>query len=131
MNPANSEHAKLPILLVDDDRDTCDVMSKLLTACGYEADVAVDGKTALRLVGQRQYGIAIIDYLMPGGMNGVELFRLLRETQPEMAGIFLTGYTTIDVVYPAVEAGILRVLSKPADFHELLPIVEEHLSSLA
>jgi DNA-binding response OmpR family regulator len=126
----NTATMRLPILLVDDDLDTCDVMSKLLSACGYEADVALDGKTALRLAGQRQYGVAIVDYQMPG-MNGVELFRQLRETQPELAGIFLTGYTTIDVVYPAVEAGILRVLSKPADFHELLPIIEEHLGSLA
>jgi DNA-binding NtrC family response regulator len=126
----NLPTAKLPILLVDDDPDTCDVMSKLFSAWGYQADVALNGKTALELVNQRQYGIAIIDYLMPG-MNGVELFQRMRETQPELAGIFLTGYTTIDVVYPAVEAGILRVLSKPADFHELLPIIEEHLGSPA
>jgi YesN/AraC family two-component response regulator len=60
-------------------------------------------------------------------MNGVELFRLMREIRPDLAAIFLTGYPTIDVVYPAIEAGILRVLSKPADFKELVPIIEEHL----
>lgn len=127
MNEANT---KLPILLVDDDSDTCDVMSKLLSEWGYLANVAFDGKQAIELVKQTPYGIAIIDYQMPG-MNGVELFRRLREVQPDLCGIFLTGHTTIDVVYPAVEAGILRVFSKPADFHELLPIIEEHLGSMA
>jgi len=119
---------KLPVLIVDDDRDAGDMMSKLLAACGFEADVARDGYKALELVGDKQFGIAIIDYRMPG-MNGVELFRRLREMRPELAAIFLTGYPTIDVVYPAIEAGIIRVLSKPADFQELVPILEEHLGS--
>jgi DNA-binding response OmpR family regulator len=102
-------------------------MSRLLAAFGYEADVAYEGHSALKLVRANDYGIAIIDYQLPG-LNGVELFRQMRQLRPELAGVFLTGFTTIDVVYPAIEAGILRVLPKPADFHELIPIIEEHLS---
>src|SRR5437773_2181180 len=116
----------LPILVVDDDLDAGTIMAKLFSAFGYEADVAHSGPAALELIQQKQFGIAIIDYRMPG-MNGVELFRRMREIRPDLAAIFLTGYTTIDVVYPAIEAGILRVLSKPADFQELIPIIKEHL----
>lgn len=43
-------------------------------------------------------------------MNGVELFRRMRAQRPEIMGIFLTGFTTIDVVIPAIGAGILQVL---------------------
>ena len=50
----------------------------------------------------------------------------MRQIHPDLAGVFLTGYTTIDVVYSAIEAGVLRVLAKPVDFAELLPIIEEH-----
>jgi len=119
---------KLPILIVDDDADAGEMMSKLLSACGFQADVARDGYKALELAEDKQFGIAIIDYRMPG-MNGVELFRRLREMRPDLAAVFLTGYPTIDVVYPAIEAGIVRVLSKPADFQELVPILEEYLGS--
>ncbi len=119
-----------PILVVDDNPDACAGAAKLLWAWGYQADVAYDGPSALQLVDQRKYALAIIDYQLPG-MNGVELFRRLRQTQPDIAGIFLTGFTTIDVVYPAIEAGILRVLSKPVDFNELMPIVEEHIGARA
>jgi two-component system response regulator HydG len=119
---------KLPILIVDDDADAGEMMSKLLSACGFQADVARDGYKALKLAEDKQFGIAIIDYRMPG-MNGVELFRRLREMRPDLAAVFLTGYPTIDVVYPAIEAGIVRVLSKPADFQELVPILEEYLGS--
>lgn len=119
---------KLPILIVDDDRTAGPLLAKVLSAWGYRASVAADGYAALRLIEKERYGIAIIDYQMPG-MNGVELFRRMRELHPELAAIFLTGHTTIDVVYPAIEAGILRVMSKPADFQELMPVLEEHLGA--
>ena len=119
----------LPILLVDDEQDACDMMVKLLSAWGCQTDVAYDGQAALQLVEQKRYGVAIIDYLLPG-MNGVELFRRMRQLQPDIAGVFLTGFTTIDVVYPAIEAGILHVFSKPADFKELLPILKGHLATV-
>ena len=122
--------SKLPILVVDDNRDTCTILARLLSAFGYEADVAYHGRAALELLLKRPYGFAIVDYQMPG-LNGVELFRQMRSVQPDLAGVFLTGHTTIDVVFPAIEAGILRVLSKPADFQELIPIIEEHLSPAA
>jgi DNA-binding NtrC family response regulator len=115
-----------PILFVDDDRDTCSIVATLLRAWHYDVDTANDGKSALRLVDQKSYGLALIDYRMPG-MNGVELFRRMRHRRPDIVGIFLTGFATIDVVYPAIESGILRVLTKPVDFTELRPIIEEHV----
>jgi DNA-binding NtrC family response regulator len=114
----------LPILFVDDDPDTCSIVATLLRAWHYEVDTANDGASALALVDQRPYALALIDYRMPG-MNGVELFQRMRRRRPDVVGIFLTGFTTIDVVYPAIESGILRVLTKPVDFAELRPIIEE------
>ncbi len=116
----------LAILLVDDNPDACAMAAQLLWAWGYQVDVAEDVATALKLVDQKSYGLAIIDYQMPD-MNGVELFRRMRQIRPELNGIFLTGHTTIDVVYPAIEAGILHVLPKPVDFKELMPLIEQYV----
>lgn len=121
---------KSSILLVDDDPDACATAAKLLWAWGYQADVAHDGPSALKLVDEKKYGLAVIDYQLPG-MNGIELFRRMRRLQPDLAAIFLTGHTSIDVVYPAIEAGILRVLAKPANFQELMPIIEQHVGGSA
>jgi CheY-like chemotaxis protein len=120
----------LPILLVDDDPDTCDTMAKLFKAYGYQADIALDGPAALQRIEHRRYGLAVVDYQMPG-MNGVDLIRRIRRARPNLPAIFLTGYATIDVVYPAIESGVLRVFSKPVNFPELLAVVEEHLSATA
>jgi len=114
----------LPILLVDDDPDACATAAKILWAYGYQADIAHDGPTALKLIERKPYALAIIDYELPG-MNGLEMFRRMRQISPVLSGIFLTGHTTLDVVYPAIEAGVLQVLAKPVDFSELIPIVEQ------
>jgi DNA-binding response OmpR family regulator len=116
----------LPILLVDDEQDAGQTAAEMLRTSGYEVDVALNGPAGLKMVEDKRYALAIIDYQMPG-MNGVELFRRIRQLWPDMLGIFLTGYTTIDVVYPAIEAGILRVLPKPVDFKELLSVIAEHV----
>lgn len=112
------------ILIVDDNADAAALAAKLLWSWEYQADVALDVFTALELVEQNSYILAIIDFQMPH-MNGVELFRRMRKLRPEIKGVFVTGYTTIDVVYPAIEAGILRVLAKPVDYEELMPLIDE------
>lgn len=115
------------LLVVDDDRSNRTIVSELLTEQGYTVDVANDGMQALELVTQNPYALAVIDYQMPG-MNGVELYRRIRELQPELIGVFLTAFTTLSTVYPAIEAGVERVLSKPVNRDELLPLVQEMVS---
>ena len=69
--------AGLYILCVDDDPDTCASMSDILTDLGYLVSVAYDGHAALQLVQQQPYGLALLDYRMPG-MDGLELYRRIR-----------------------------------------------------
>src|SRR5262245_31594216 len=121
----------LPILIVDDNPDACEMAAKMINRSGdYQAEIAHDVFTALEMVRNHPYALAIIDYRMPG-MNGVELFRKMREIRPDIKGIFLTGFTTIDVVFPAIDAGILRVLAKPIDFDELMPVIEQYSGTAA
>ena len=113
----------LPILLVDDDRGACNTLAILLSVSGYQTDVAYNGISALNLLQKKEFGLAISDYQMPG-MNGIDLFRCMRRLRPELPGLLLTGYSKSHVEELALEAGILHVLSKPADFQELLPLIE-------
>lgn len=122
--------SKTRVLVVDDDRSCLAIVSRVLMAQGYEVDVASDGRSALELVRQHPYQLAVIDYQMPG-MDGVELFRQARREQPTLCGVFLTGYANINTVFPAIDAGIERVLAKPLDSGELVRLAGELIGASA
>src|SRR5262249_28423686 len=116
------------VLVVDDDRSNTEIVSRVLSAHGYAVDTASNGHAALEMVKRHPYRLAVVDYQMPG-MNGVEFFRLAREIQPHLRGIFLTAYANINTVFPAIEAGVERVLAKPLNSRELIHIADALTSS--
>src|SRR5262249_32978217 len=112
------------VLVVDDDRSYCNLVAGLLAKRGYTVDRANDGESALQLVSRNPYDLAVIDFQLPN-MNGVEFFRKAKELNPDLLGVFLTAHANIETVFPAIDAGIERVLSKPLDGREMIPLVEQ------
>jgi DNA-binding response OmpR family regulator len=115
------------ILVVDGDPLTRVCVAKILAMKHWQVDTAADGPSSLTLVRQRAYDAVVLDYRLPG-LNGAELDRQMCELQPGVRAVFLTAFPTIDTVYPAMEAGGERVLSKPVDPAELIRVVEEELA---
>ena len=101
-------------------------MAKFLSSRGWVADTACDGPSALELVQRKRYDAVVLDYRMPG-MDGAELCRRIQEIQPGIRSVFLTGFPTIDTVFPAVDAGAHRVLAKPVDPDALIRVLEQQL----
>lgn len=118
------------ILYVDDDEASRWTMRKLLEHLGYEIVVASSGHEALRLIRQRDFALAIIDYLMPG-MHGLDLFRQIQKCSPETRSIFLTGYLTPESTAAALQAGVERVVAKPLGVDMLVPLLKEYLGEVS
>jgi CheY-like chemotaxis protein len=112
------------ILLVDDDRDTCASLSDVISDMGYHVDVAYDGPAALQLTKRHGYGLALLDFKLPG-MNGVEHYCHIKRVRADTVGILVTAFAADGTLKAAVGAGIRRVLAKPVDFGSLLPLIEE------
>ena len=112
------------ILLVDDDKDTCASMSDIFLDLGYTVDMAYDGPGALELSGRHQYRLALLDYNMPG-MDGLELCRRLKNSQPSVVVALITAFSSIATTGAAAEAGVRCSLLKPVNFSVLMPLVEE------
>lgn len=74
------------------------------------------------------YSLALLDFRLPD-MNGDEIYRRISALQPELIGIFLTGYPTLDTVYPAMDAGAARVLAKPVDAEQVRQLVLDSLQT--
>jgi two-component system response regulator HydG len=118
------------ILIVDDDSLTCDYLAQILTAKNWSVDTASNSSAALELAGQKHYDVVVLDYKLPD-MDGAELCRRIKDTQPDTRNVFLTDNPNIGTVFPAMEAGAERVLSKPVNPHELLHAIEEQLATAA
>src|SRR5512147_828002 len=74
------------LLLVDDDVDICANLADILGDLGgYRVDVAHDGPTALELVRQRPFDVALLDLKMPG-MDGLTLYRELKKLRAGHGG---------------------------------------------
>jgi len=117
------------ILLVDDDKDTCASMSDIFLDLDYTVDMAYDGPGALELSGEHQYRLALLDYKMPG-MDGLELCRRLKISQPNVVVLLITAFSSIATTAEATEAGVSCSLLKPVNFSVLMPLVEEAVGTV-
>lgn len=111
------------ILCVDDDEDYCANLSDILSDLGYPVDLAFNGYSALKALGTGVHKLALIDYRIPC-MNGVELFRKMKQTRPDLNSILVTAFVSCEATESALQAGMRAILPKPVDFSALLPLIE-------
>jgi len=106
------------ILIVDDDKNICELIRLYLTKEGYEVKCAFDGKTALKLIEELKPGAAILDIMLPG-IDGIEVLKEIRRTS-RMPVIMLTAKgETIDKVL-GLELGADDYVVKPFEPKELV-----------
>jgi DNA-binding response OmpR family regulator len=114
------------ILIVDDEVDACENLSDILTDMGYAVDIAHDGPSALKLVKDKTYDVALLDLKMPG-MDGLELYKRLKAVSAGTVAIVVTAFAASKTAQAALDAGVAEVIAKPVDLQKLLRRVEESL----
>ena len=92
------------ILIVDDDDLLRGNLAKWLIASGYDVDPASGAATALQLIAERTYDLAILDLQMPG-MDGLELLDELKRRQPNLAALILTGHASMETAIATLRRG--------------------------
>jgi len=107
------------ILLVDDEVELTDPLSRLLTREGYQVDVATDGDMGLTMAEQGGYDLLILDWMLPG-LSGLEICRRVRFRQDPTPVLFLTAKDTLDDRVDGLDAGADDYLIKPFELRELL-----------
>lgn len=110
--------SKLPVLVVDDDRDICESVTHMLRDIGMVGEWVDSGALAVERVSDRHhrgedYLAVILDWKMPG-MDGVETARRIRaEVGYEVPVIILTAYDWTEIEAEAMEAGVDSFMMKP------------------
>ncbi|WP_025322538.1 sigma-54-dependent transcriptional regulator [Deferrisoma camini] len=99
-------------LIVDDERSIREGLAKTLRRMGHEAEVCSDGASALDCFRQGDYHLVFLDLKMPG-LDGMEVLARMRELDPEVIVVIITGYPSIDNVLKAFRLGAYDYLPKP------------------
>jgi len=81
------------ILLVEDEAAISDVQYKILTSepCHHKVDVAHNGQMAKELFGRNTYDFVSLDYVLPGGINGMDVYHHIRKTNQTVPVMFISG----------------------------------------
>jgi OmpR-family two-component system manganese-sensing response regulator len=107
------------ILLVDDEIEMAEPLSRLLLREGYVVDVVYDGEQGAQLAQKGQYDLLILDWMLPE-RSGLEICQQLRSQGDATPVLFLTAKDTIDDRVQGLDAGADDYLVKPFELRELL-----------
>ena len=114
------------ILVVDDDAAVRKSLSSILSQEGYLVETVENGKQAIRSSEKSRFDMALIDIKLPD-MDGTELLHRLKENQPHMVKIVITGFPTLENAMETVNEGADGYILKPFDVQKLLEMIRKHL----
>ena len=128
MEVENVNENKGSILIVEDDANIRESLSKILQQEGYDTDVAENGGEAIQKSRNKFYDLALLDIKLPD-MEGTQLLAKLNETTPKMVKIMVTGYPSIENAMEALNQGADAYVTKPVKPAKLLALIEEKLEA--
>ncbi len=120
---------KARILVVDDARDTLEVLQRNLTSQDYQVFTCQSVSEALEVLKDTEMDLVVTDLKMPGA-SGLDLVRHVRENLKNTEVMMITGYATIEGAVEAVKIGADEYLAKPFTDEELFSAIERSLDKL-
>jgi len=112
------------VLVVDDDDDIRELLALTLRHEGWAVTAARSGAEALLAQRQQNPAVALIDFQLPD-MNGVELIRLARAADPDLACVAVTGQGSEHVAVEVMKAGAVDYLVKPFEPSAIAAVVRQ------
>jgi DNA-binding response OmpR family regulator len=112
------------ILLVDDEEEFVHTLSERLDLRGIRCRVALDGASGLRMMQEKTPDVVILDMFMPG-LKGLEVLKLIRQGNPEVQVILLTGQGATKDGMDGMKLGAFDYMIKPLSIDDLTAKIGE------
>ncbi|MBN1984110.1 MAG: response regulator [Chitinivibrionales bacterium] len=106
------------ILVVDDEKSICDILSSYLNRKGFTVYQAYNGESAINVIRDNDVDLVLSDIKMPG-MSGVEFLQWVKEHNSFLPVIMTTGFPTLDTAVEALKLGAHDYLTKPFHLEEI------------
>jgi len=114
----------LHILLVDDEEVVHQTLSDYLQDMGHVVNGVRDGYTAMNVIKEGDYDLALVDIRMPG-IDGMSLLEKIPEVRPDLPVVLITGHGSMESAIQALRLGAADFLTKPIKLLELDAVLEK------
>ena len=114
--------AKIRLLVVDDEVGYLEVLSKRLQKRDLDVTTASTGQRGIQLLRRNTFDVAVVELKMVD-MDGIEVLRIFKLMDPDLAVIILTGHGSEQAAREGIERGAFDYLTKPCDLESLLEII--------
>ncbi len=116
------------VLIIDDDDQLRTSFEKLLTDEGYGVKSTVSGEEGLGIIQNAPPDVVVLDIRLPG-MNGLETFQKIHETDSKLPVIMMTAYSTTETAIEATKIGAFDYILKPFDIPEMLEVISKAIEA--
>ena len=116
------------VLLIEDDASTAASLQKVLSAEGYEVDIAARGDDGLARAREHNYNVVVTDLRLPG-LGGLELVAQLHAAKPKQPIILMTAHGSTETAIEATKLGACDYLVKPFEADELFDLIASAVAS--
>jgi DNA-binding NtrC family response regulator len=114
----------LRLLLVDDEKSFVNILAKRFQRRNIKVTKAYSGADAIQALRANEFDVAVLDLKMED-MDGIEVLKILKIMDPQLAVIMLTGHGSAAAAQQGIELGAFDYLTKPCELETLLGKIME------
>jgi two-component SAPR family response regulator len=114
----------IKILLIEDEPDLRETLAELLEERGYHVETVSSSVAAVELAKEKNFDVVVTDIRTEGQYDGLSALEKVKERQPEVAGVVITGYSTEDYALRAVKLQVEDYLKKPFQLSDFIQRIE-------
>jgi DNA-binding NtrC family response regulator len=118
------EELEAKVLLVDDEEKFVEVLSQRMQTRGLKVETSMSGEDAVKHAKDKDLDAIVLDLQMPG-MSGLEALKKIKQENPDLQIIILTGHGTVQAGIEAMKEGAMDFIEKPVDLSVLLEKIKE------
>lgn len=121
-DPADTSRIKL--LLVDDEEAYVNILAKRLAKRNFDVTAALSGTQGIQALRKEEFDVAVLDLKMED-MDGIEVLKIFKKMDPNMAVIMLTGHGSEQAAREGFAFGAFDYLTKPCELEDLVGKIKE------
>jgi two-component system response regulator AtoC len=112
------------VLIIEDEKILSQAMRDYLARRGYDATTAGSAEEGLKLLGESEMDLVVLDYQLPG-MDGLEALRQIKHVAPAAQVVMVTAHGSVKIAVEAMRAGGFDYLTKPVDLEEMAVVLDK------